>query len=166
MHTRLKALIVGGAMAASLPIGLLGTTAAQASVPGITPCAQNTCSFLDPTVTYLQGTNPKAFCSAGAQDVSDLPKGEPALGGLLELRYGPNCGTNWTRFTPGNNDKYEIWVTRLSDGQWAGTGFENPDTFSNQSGVANYSDQMYSPGPAAACVRDVTTGSPNVCFNQ
>jgi len=167
MHTRLKALIIGGVMAASLPIGLLGTSAVQASVaPSPTACSQNSCSFKDPTLTYLQNTNPRAFCNAGAQDVSDLPNGESALGGLLELRYGPNCGTNWTRFTPGNNDKYEIWVTRLSDGQWAGTGFETPFIFSNDSGVPAYSDQVYSPGPAAACVRDITTNSPDVCFNQ
>lgn len=129
-----------------------------------TGCSQNSCNFLDPTTSFNQSSG--AECSSGAFDVKDLPNGESALGGLLELRFGPNCTTNWTRFTPGNNDQYEIWVTRLSDGEWAGTGRENPYIFSGGKGIAHFSDQMYCPGSAAACVRDITTNSNDFCFQQ
>jgi hypothetical protein len=167
MRTTFKLFIAAGALAVAAPMGLLGTTAAHAATaPTPTPCSQSTCDGLDPTLSYEQETSPPAFCNAGAQDVSDLPNGEAALGGLLELRWGPNCQTNWTRFTPGNNDKYEIWVTSLSNGVWAGTGLYTPYIFSDANGVPNYSDQVYSPGPAAACVRDITTNSADICFNQ
>jgi len=55
---------------------------------------------------------------------------------------------------------------RLSDGEWAGTGRENPYIFSGGKGIAHFSDQMYCPGSAAACVRDITTNSNDFCFQQ
>lgn len=162
MRRTIKGLIVTTIMAAGLPLGLLASTAASAGT-GF-GCLGNTCNGLDPANSFNQ--NSLTECSSGATDVADLPHGESALGGLLELRWGPNCGTNWTRFTPGSNDTYEIWVTRLSDGVWAGTGLSNPYTFSNGKGVIHYGDQVYVPGNAAACVRDVTTNSSDFCFRQ
>jgi Protein of unknown function (DUF2690) len=126
-------------------------------------CSADTCNGLDPNLS----SGPGGICAAGARNVNDLSSGEQGLGGLLELRYGPNCGTNWTRFTPGNNDAYEIWVTRLGDGVWAGSGLNVPYQFAQQAGVAQYSDQVYAnSGPAAACVRDVTTNSQDFCYRQ
>ena len=85
-------------------------------------------------------------------------------GGLLELRWGPKCQTNWTRFTPANNDEYWIWVIS-SSGVTAGTGKDNPYDFSNAKGVAHYGDQVWSQGPAMADVWDISTGQ-CVGFNQ
>ncbi len=161
MRKGLKMLIAGSVLAASMPLGLFAATAAYAGTGA--GCLQNSCNGLDPTQSFSQNTG--AECSSGASNVSDLPNGEQALGGLLELRWGPNCGTNWTRFTPGNGDTYEIWVTRLSDGVWAGSGLNNPYVFSGK-GVAHFSDQVYIPGNAAACVRDITTSSSDFCFQQ
>jgi hypothetical protein len=54
--------------------------------------------------------------------------------------------TNWTRFTPANNDQYEIWVVRMSNpAVIAGNGVGQRYIFSNGQGVAHYSDQVYSP---------------------
>ncbi len=161
MRRNLKLLILS-IMAVGLPLSLAATTAAYAGTGA--GCLQNTCNGLDPAKSFNQNTGRE--CSSGASNVSDLPKGEPALGGLLELRWGPNCGTNWTRYTPGNNDIYEIWVIRLSDGVWAGTGLDNADTFANKKGISQYSDQVYIPGNAEACVADVTTDSNFFCFQQ
>lgn len=127
-----------------------------------TSCTGTGCDGLDPTVSF----NPsKGECSAGARNVDDLPNGERAFGGLLELRFGPNCTTNWTRFTPADNGTYEIWVTRLSDGVFAGTGKGNFYVFSGANGVGHFSDQVYSPGPAQACVFSDSFGTA-ICFNQ
>lgn len=164
MRKSLKLLIVTSVMSAALPLGLGLAVAGTAYAGTGTACSGNSCNGLDPTQSFNSGTG--AECSSGAFNVADLPNGESALGGLLELRWGPNCGTNWTRFTPGNNDTYEIWVTRLSDGVWAGTGLFNPYIFSGARGVSHYSDQVYIPGNAAACVRDITTNSNDFCFQQ
>lgn len=136
-----------GILAAGLAVGLAGgTPAGAATAPTPTPCYQHSCDGLDPTLSYLNGTNPKAFCSDGAGDASDLPDGVRVLGGgLLELRWGPNCQTNWTRFTPANNDEYWIWVLS-SSGVTAGTGTDNPYDFSNARGVAHFGDQVWSQG--------------------
>ena len=154
-----RLIVLGGGLAPAA--GLLGVAAPSASaataVSG-TACSGTSCDGLDPTASYTSSGE----CGSGASTVHS----EAALGGTLELRYGPNCGTNWTRFTPGNNDTYEIWVTNLDSGVWAGTGLYHAYTFSNSAGVPNYSDQVYSPGPAAACVLDVTTGAPDVCYSQ
>lgn len=132
--------------------------ALSAVVPLATPCSQHSCDGLDPTLSYLLRSNPRAFCSAGARNVSDLPGGKRVLGGgLLEMRWGPNCQTNWTRFTSANNDKYKILIVS-SDGTLAGNGLNNGYTFSGAKGVAHYSDQVWSPGPAGAYVYDLTTG--------
>lgn len=150
--------MIGAIAGLVLALGtLLGVSPAYAGT-GL-GCYQDSCNGLDPTGSYNQRTGYE--CSSGAYDVWS----GPALGGTLRLTWGPNCSTNWTRFTPGNSDQYEIWVTRLSDGVWAGTGLYHTYTFSNGSGVIHYSDQVYSPGAASACVKDDRTGQ-EYCYSQ
>lgn len=115
-----------------------------------------------PNRSYWQYTGNE--CSGSA--TTPLAKNEPV--GYLELRWGPNCSVNWTRFTPNNNDKYQIWVTNINTGVWAGTGLYHSYQFSNSAGVSRFSDQVYAPDPepASACVEDMTTGSPDYCISQ
>lgn len=91
-----------GILATGLAVGLAGGTpagAATAPAPAPTPCYQHSCDGLDPTLSYLNGTIPKAFCSDGAGDASDLPDGVRVLGGgLLEPRYGGNREEQPLRF--------------------------------------------------------------------
>jgi hypothetical protein len=143
-------------------LGGLGITAAHASVyPAPTPCSGNGCDYLDPGFSYQQGTNPPAYCSDGAGDTTDLPYGAGVLGGLLELRWGPNCQTNWTRFTPGNDDFYIISIQR--DGENAISRYE----FTQANGVSQHTDQLYAPYPilVQACVTDLNL-SEKACFDQ
>lgn len=143
--------VATGTIVAAAPVALAGTG---------TSCSGTSCDGLDPSASFNAGTGQE--CTTGDSTVHS----ESVLGGTLELRYGPDCGTNWTRFTPGNSDKYQIWVTNLDTGVWAGSGLYNSYVFSNSRGVSHYSDQVYSPGPAAACVEDETTNSPDECYNQ
>jgi len=121
-------MLVAGAMAATMPT----TFAAN--------CTGDGCNGVDPYT---------AQCASGSYDVLT----GYFVGGLLELRWSPTCQTNWTRFTPANNEGYEIWVTRLSDGVFAGNGLWYSYFFTNGSGVLHWGDMVYSPGPAQACVR-------------
>ncbi|MEV4254097.1 DUF2690 domain-containing protein [Spirillospora sp. NPDC049652] len=139
-------------------LGLAAVATAASGMLAVTPSAQAaTCSG-----NGCNGTDP---VSTGCSNNSTAPLQGNGLGGHLELRWGPTCSTNWARFTPGNGDVYEIWVTRRSDGAWAGYGMYVTYKFSG-AGVPNYSDQIYSPGSASACVRDITTNSQNFCLNQ
>ena len=161
MRISSRKLLATGALGASLTLGML--TAAQAAYAGTgVGCQGNSCSGLDPAQSFNQNTG--AECSSGASDVADLPNGTRVLGGLLELRWGPNCQTNWARFTPGNNDSYDLLV-RNANGVWAGTGLNQDDFFIGQKGISQYSDQLYSPGPAAACIIDDTTHA-GYCYEQ
>jgi hypothetical protein len=143
---------LGGVSGLALAVAavLTATPVAHATTPNPTVCSNYTCDRTEPTTTVnpsLQG------CSVGAWTVVSTP----FYGGLLEQRWGPNCSTNWTRFIPGNNDEYEIWVD--SHGVVAGAGTTgNPFDFSHDQGVAVWSSQVYSPGPAESCVWDVTDG--------
>ena len=145
-------------MSASALIALgLTTFVASPAAYASTACTGKGCDGLDPTQSNHNGNT----CSSSA--TSSLT--QPALGGTIELRYGPNCGTNWNRFTPGDNDSYQIWVTRNSDGVWAGTGLYHTYQFSNANGVAHYSDQVYRTGAGgtSVCVDDLTFGA-RACF--
>lgn len=69
-------------------------------------------------------------------------------GGTLELRWGPDCSVNWARFTPnGSGTWYYLWVGRQNPG-YNVPGYE----FQGSAEVQYYSNQVYSPGPAQACV--------------
>jgi hypothetical protein len=108
------------------------------------------------------GTDPSATgCSVSSSTILTTHY----AGGLLELRWGPNCQTNWARFTAADNATYSVWVTRLSDGVWAGNGLYNPLTFSNNQGNGAYTDQVYSPGAASACVQSPQHGG-QTCLRQ
>src|SRR5947209_5479354 len=111
--------MTGGVMLAVA--GLLGAAPASAA----SGCLQNTCNGLDPTQSINQNTG--GLCSAGAT----APLSQSVFGGTnnLQLRWGPNCQVNWTRFTPADGGRYEIWVTRLSDGVWAGDGLSRAYVF-------------------------------------
>jgi hypothetical protein len=146
--------ILLGSMLAVAPAAQAGT--------GIR-CFGDTCNGEDPANSFNQYSGTE--CSSGAWTVHS--EQAPDVGGTLELRWGPSCLTNWTRFTPANNDQYEIWVVRMSNpAVIAGTGVGQRYIFSNGQGVAHYSDQVYSPNdPAAACVIDDTTRW-STCYTQ
>jgi hypothetical protein len=159
MRKAIKFFVLAAVIAAVPVISLTASTAAYAgTIP--TACNGTNCSGLDPMYSFnslsLQG------CAVGAGDVwaGDV------LGGYLELRWGPNCQTNWTRFTPGNSDAYQISVENLDTGVWAGTGLYNWYYWVNQAHISHYSDQVYTgPQPAAACVWDLTTEG-YYCYEQ
>jgi hypothetical protein len=151
----------------AVPLTVLApATAAQAGTG--TGCVGNGalgirgCSGLDPLHSYNFLTGKE--CGSGASTLLS----RHILGGLLELRWGPHCAVNWTRFTPGNNDKYAIWVTNVHTGVWAGTGLYKTYTWSHQAHVVHYSDQVYAPDPqpASACVQDITRGAIGGCITQ
>jgi hypothetical protein len=110
-------------------------------------CYHDTCTAQDPYQTFNQFS--LVGCGVGEYGVRT---GYPPFGGTLRLRWGPNCETNWTKFTPADNNPYQIEVTRLADGVSVGDGY-NPYQFSSGSGVVHWTDQIYSPGPAKACVQ-------------
>jgi hypothetical protein len=135
----------------SLGVVFAFVPAAQAGTG--TACSGNQCSGKDPTQTFEPISG--AECSSGAVDTADYPFGKSVFGGTLELRWGPNCMTNWTRFRPANNGKYDIWVANCTTGEFAGNGPFNFYTFSG--GGTHYSDQVYAGNePAQACVYSYT----------
>jgi hypothetical protein len=117
MRKVIRLLVAATVITAAPVIGL--TAASPAFAVTGTGCAGNGflgipgCSGLDPLHSYnfLNGHE----CSSGAYTVLD----KHVLGGYLELRWGPYCQTNWTRFTPGNNDEYQIMVVNATTGVWA-----------------------------------------------
>jgi hypothetical protein len=155
-------LALGVVMAAD-PTAHAGTGTACAEIPYPN---WPTCDGTEPSQSYNIKTGLE--CSTGASTVFE----EPAFGGILELRWGPNCQTNWARFNPANNHMYGMWVTRLSDGVWAGSGINLPGSgvyweyyFVGTPGVQAWTDQIYSPGPASMCIDDITAGG-RVCYFQ
>jgi len=159
---RLMAAIV---VAAGMPLALLAVPgAARASVgPPPLPCQGQICDGHDPALTYVSGSDPRVYCNTGSYTADELK----IFGGLLELRWGPHCSTNWVRFTPSNNDTYEIGLYGSGPGadtvDIVGDGVGHLYRFSGQ-GIAFHSDQIYSPGPASPCIDDVTTNSGLYCF--
>jgi hypothetical protein len=168
MRKMIKILIAAVIIVAVPVVGLSAGSTAYAGTG--TPCYGNgisalgvaQCNGLDPTQSYNFSTGGQ--CSSGSSTVLS----ENILSGSLELRWGPNCATNWARFTPGNNDKYAIWVTNTDTGVWAGTGLYNTYTWSGQAGIVHYSDQVFAPDPqpASACVQDITKGAIGGCISQ
>ncbi|MBB2745541.1 UNVERIFIED_ORG: hypothetical protein FHR35_005404 [Microbispora rosea subsp. rosea] len=81
---------------------------------------------------------------------------------MLELRWGPNCETNWGRFTQTvSGGRYSVWVQR-----------QNPDLtvpgyeVTAQAAVNYYSDQAWAPNrPSRACVKKWlgSAWGPDVC---
>jgi hypothetical protein len=143
---------------------LAAAPAAQAGT-GIR-CFGDTCNGEDPANSFNQYSGTE--CSSGAWTVHSEQAQD--VGGTLELRWGPSCQTNWVRYTPDNNDQYEIWVVRMSKppapAVIAGSGVGQRYIFSGGQGVAHWSDQVYSPDdPAAVCVIDDTMWV-STCYQQ
>ncbi|MCP2342208.1 DUF2690 domain-containing protein [Actinomadura rupiterrae] len=131
-------------------LGLAAVVAAASGMLAVTPSAYAaTCSGDD-----CNGGDPyKTGCDHNNYNAAPTPV--TVFGGKLELRWGPDRSTNWTQFTPANGDLYEISVWR-EDNVWAGDGLYKGYRFSG-AGIVHWSDQIYSPWPAAACVNDLTT---------
>jgi hypothetical protein len=108
------------------------------------PCSGYVCDNLDPTGSFSNSTG--AYCSANASTVSG--SSISADGGTLELRWGPNCTVNWARFTPASSGHaYYIWAGRQSPA-FNAYGYQ----FTGTAGVQYFSNQVYAPGAAHACV--------------
>jgi hypothetical protein len=112
-------------------------------------CQSYLCDNLDPqeswTLDDYGGNYPGVPCSFQATNVGP---DYAADGGGLQLRWGPHCQTNWARFTPNSSGTlYYIWVGRENPG-YNTPGFE----FRGTANVQAWSNQVYSPGPARACV--------------
>ncbi len=168
MRKMSRFLVAASVFAAVPAISLSAATAAYARTGtacygnGISALGVSQCNGLDPAVSYNFSSGGE--CSSGATTLLH----EQILGGTLELRWGPNCATNWARFTPSNGDEYAIWVTNTSTGVWAGTGLYKTYVWSGQSGISHYSDQVFAPDPqpASACVQDITKGAIGGCLSQ
>lgn len=156
---KIKRFMMAAAVLAAAPaIGLSAAGIAHAGTG--TACTGGRCSGLDPNASFNSSTG--AECGGNATS----PRSASAFGGSLELRWGPNCQVNWTRFTPANNHRYQIWVTNQTTGVWAGDGLYKDHIFTGRSGVAEYSDQVWAgPDPASACVDDLTAGG-RTCVSQ
>jgi hypothetical protein len=168
MRKMIRILIAACVIAAIPAIGLTAASTAYAGTGtscygnGISALGVAQCNGLDPAQSYNFSSGGE--CSSGAS----TPLSENVLGGYLELRWGPNCATNWTRFTPGNNDEYAIWVTNTDTGVWAGNGLYRTYVWSGQANISHYSDQVFAPDPqpASACVQDITRGAIEACISQ
>jgi hypothetical protein len=139
--------IAAGPLVAFAPAAFAGTG---------TPCRPVSCNNLDPTQSYNIYTGVE--CDNPASTVGNTT----AFGGYLELRWGPNCIVNWTRFAPAHSGTYKITTTRLSDG--VTTTYQ----FSGAPGVSYYDNEVYAPDAAQACVTELSGGKwlPRVCYTQ
>lgn len=112
--------------------------------PGPRRCSGTGCDNLDPTESVNSSTG--ASCSAGATTATG--GSVSADNGLLELRWGPSCQVNWARFTPNaSGAKYRIWASRESP-SFSSDRYE----FTTTAHLQEYSNQVYAPGAARACV--------------
>lgn len=155
---------------ARLAAVLLGTTGlgavavATASAGTGRSCYQSSCDGLDPTSSYNSHTG--AECSTGAYTV---PGGsQKAYGGLLEMRWGPDCQVNWARFTVGTTDpSFDGYTFVLST--TSSDGHTTSYSFTGDQGVTYYGNEEYSPGPAQVCVVPLTSTFPHpfpACWTQ
>lgn len=118
-------------------------------------CSGYDCDNLDPTQSAAASTG--ALCSSGSWTVISTA----ANNGTLEMRWGPSCQVNWARFTPSaSGTSYRLWIERESPG-CAGSEF----LFQGAAGVQYFSNQVYAPGRARACVElwDGSSGSKQAC---
>jgi hypothetical protein len=147
--------LASGLLAAIMAVAVMIGPSASAGTG--TGCYQNSCNNLDPTKSYNSHTGQE--CTTGDYTVHSIP----AFGGTLDLRWGPDCTVNWTRFTPSQgNTYYQIWTVRESDNY--ATTYE----FLGQAGVGYYDNEVYIPGNAGACVSEWNGSQwlPDVCYWQ
>lgn len=103
-------------------------------------------------------SNPYQNCGVGQYPVFSVA--DP-WGGTLQLRWGPNCQTNWARLVPSNSLTHRIWVERqLSNFFSVGNKFQ----FSVPAGVPAWSDQLYAPHQARACDQVYQSGAWSSAF--
>lgn len=92
-------------------LAFIGTMTVGSTLAHAATCSGYGCDGLDPNATG---------CSTGANDTAStyLYNASGSIVGLLELRYSPTCGTNWSRVTSyvGIHNLYAR-VTRQSDGR-------------------------------------------------
>lgn len=118
-------------------------------------CSGYECDNLDPTLSADSSTG--AVCSSSATTVTSMA----ADGGTLEMRWGPSCQVNWARFTPnGSSTSYRLWIER-EDPSCPGAEF----LFHGSAGVQYFSNQVYAPGSARACVEpwNGSSGTSRAC---
>lgn len=109
-------------------------------------CSNIGCDNKDPTLTL---NSAEVACSADA--TTAVGGSMSADGGLLELRWGPNCNVNWARFIPGvTGVTYHIWASRQSPVPVNTDEYE----FSSTANLSEFSNEVYAPSPvkARACV--------------
>jgi hypothetical protein len=141
-------ILVLGAVAPS-SAATTGRAAATVRITANT-CFQETCDNQDPPTTSNShtGTN----CAANAVDVP-ANKVYNVAGGGLEMRWSTGCDMNWTRFTPGSTNSqivYVIWI-QTENGNEKSDNYQ----FTAKAGVQFYSNGLYAPDAASACVEEI-----------
>lgn len=100
-------------------------------------------------------------CVDGSYPLQDFTVSGPGYGGTLQLMWSPNCQTNWARFTPDFDGIFEVSVERqdphlrLEYPWWLAEGM--------RAGVPYWTDMVYAPGPAQACVNEINGEPPGGC---
>jgi hypothetical protein len=145
---------------ATTSLSLGGIFAIPASAGTGTACYQKSCDGHDPNSSYNSQTGQE--CSTAAYTV---PGGyfSNVYSGTLEMRWGPDCAVNWTRYTVGTHDSnyngaHFYITTTASDG--SSTTYD----FIGQGGVTYYGNEEFSPGPATMCLGIISSGIEPIPF--
>lgn len=139
MQTRLLSVLVAILLGTGLMIAPAVTAAAS---PQTATCYGDYCSGMDPATTI--GPNGH-ICSDDAYTVAS--NGIPGTNGtnIVELRWSPNCQSNWAR---ANFVLLNIKAVQVS------TGYQQ--SYSDNNGSYTWSRMIYSP---TRCVKAVITGA-------
>jgi Protein of unknown function (DUF2690) len=145
MRKHIAAMVLSGSLAVAGTAALASAPAASAGTGQA--CNGSNCTGLDPSQSYWNAY-PYNECNTNASTPEDdgVHNGIKTSVGLLEVRWGQDCGVNWARFTPSNNASYKLTVSAPGDATqtWL---------FGNQDGVSNHTNQVYAPNvEATACV--------------
>jgi hypothetical protein len=109
-RTRMRKSRTALTLATAIIVSSVGIVTMNSIPASAATCSGYGCDGLDPNA---------AGCSDGANDTAStyLYSANGSVVGLLELRYSPSCGTNWSRVTSyiGVHNLYAR-VTRESDG--------------------------------------------------
>ncbi|GCE31364.1 hypothetical protein KDA_68480 [Dictyobacter alpinus] len=120
---------------------------------------------------YICGTNcnnqnpQDTQCAQGAQTVLSAYITDPYYGGnwgLLELRWSPTCGTNWTRITSYQGTRQLYAIIEHPAGQDGGYAYY---TSGNVVATQTWSKMVYSPNDPVKSIGDITVrGQASVCI--
>ncbi|GCE30050.1 hypothetical protein KDA_55340 [Dictyobacter alpinus] len=122
---------------------------APSSALAATTCSGTSCDHLAPQ--NAQNAH-QQICSSNASEAIAPFYGD---GWTLDLRWGPNCSTNWARFgsAGGALECFDLQVIRVYSSKYSGL----PATVDNAYGCGPqdgiWTNQLYAPGPAQACIR-------------